>query len=55
MLFHIKILSAHILIHALLFHYLFGEDFLNAWLVFGLETIITRELYLSSLATTYTA
>ncbi len=33
----------------------FGEDFINAWLVFGLETIVTRELYLSSLATTYTA
>ena len=30
-------------------------DFLNAWLVFGLDTIGSREQYLSSLATTYTA
>jgi hypothetical protein len=30
-------------------------DFLNAVLVFGLETIKTREMYLSSLATSYTA
>ena len=31
------------------------KDFLNAWLVFGLDTIGSREQYLSSLATTYTA
>mmetsp|Transcript_13491 Transcript_13491/g.28948 ORF Transcript_13491/g.28948 Transcript_13491/m.28948 type:complete len:239 (-) Transcript_13491:3716-4432(-) len=31
------------------------QHFLNAWLVFGLETISTRELYLSSLTTSYTA
>eukprot|EP00584_Thalassiosira_punctigera_P007870 CAMPEP_0172535824 /NCGR_PEP_ID=MMETSP1067-20121228/7662_1 /TAXON_ID=265564 ORGANISM="Thalassiosira punctigera, Strain Tpunct2005C2" /NCGR_SAMPLE_ID=MMETSP1067 /ASSEMBLY_ACC=CAM_ASM_000444 /LENGTH=210 /DNA_ID=CAMNT_0013320779 /DNA_START=80 /DNA_END=709 /DNA_ORIENTATION=+ len=31
------------------------QHFLNAWLVFGLETISTRELYFNSLATTYTA
>lgn len=31
------------------------QHFLNALLVFGLDTIKTRELYLSSLATAYTA
>lgn len=31
------------------------QHFLNAVLVFGLETIATREMYLSSLATAYTA
>lgn len=31
------------------------SDFINALLVFGLDTIKTRELYLSSLATAYTA
>lgn len=31
------------------------QHFLNAWLVFGLDTISTRELYFSSLATSYTA
>jgi len=31
------------------------QHFLNALLVFGLETIATREMYLSSLAATYTA
>lgn len=31
------------------------QHFFNAWLVFGLETINTRELYLSSLASSYTA
>ena len=31
------------------------QHLLNAWLVFGLETINTRQLYLSSLATSYTA
>lgn len=30
-------------------------DFLNAWLVFGLDTIRTTELYFASLATSYTA
>ncbi|KAL3789523.1 hypothetical protein ACHAWO_004241 [Cyclotella atomus] len=30
-------------------------DFINALLVFGLDTIKTRELYLSSLAASYTA
>ena len=31
------------------------QHILNAWLVFGLETINTRQLYLSSLASSYTA
>jgi len=31
------------------------QHFLNAWLVFGLDTINTRESYINSLATTYTA
>mmetsp|Transcript_15537 Transcript_15537/g.37269 ORF Transcript_15537/g.37269 Transcript_15537/m.37269 type:complete len:241 (-) Transcript_15537:3399-4121(-) len=31
------------------------QHLLNAWLVFGFETISTRELYFSSLATAYTA
>ena len=30
------------------------QHLLNAWLVFGLETINTRQQYLSSLATSYT-
>ncbi len=34
---------------------IFVQHFLNAWLVFGLDTIRTRELYLSSLASAYTA
>mmetsp|Transcript_4557 Transcript_4557/g.10302 ORF Transcript_4557/g.10302 Transcript_4557/m.10302 type:complete len:221 (-) Transcript_4557:1829-2491(-) len=31
------------------------QHLLNAWLVFGLDTISTRELYISSLTTSYTA
>lgn len=31
------------------------QHFLNAWLVFGIHTISTRDLYFSSLATSYTA
>ena len=34
---------------------IFLQHFLNALLVFGLETIATREMYLSSLAAAYTA
>jgi len=34
---------------------IFLQHFLNALLVFGLDTIATRDMYLSSLATAYTA
>mmetsp|Transcript_29218 Transcript_29218/g.58288 ORF Transcript_29218/g.58288 Transcript_29218/m.58288 type:complete len:269 (+) Transcript_29218:78-884(+) len=34
---------------------IFVQHFLNAWLVFGLDTIRTRKLYLSSLTSAYTA
>lgn len=34
---------------------IFVQHFLNAWLVFGLDTIRTRALYLSSLTSAYTA